>query len=197
MWWPLHITTFRLICSNDYSELTVASIRTEGSCAEGFSTATFLLKPRFSCMATGPRHRLGISAPNFSHWLMLPSPFCFLFSYPSHLTPWFSSHSSPLFTSSFIFWGIKCSLDVSRVSIVHPHIFGCIQSSIFSYPSITHMRAHERARGEKTRISSCSPSCSRPGLFPLIRLLVTPTRAHKRTCRGSKNDVASSTQLLS
>lgn len=64
-----------------------------------------------------------------------------------------------------------------------------------------HTRAHTsvclRARREKTHISSCSPSCSRPGLFPLIRLLVTPTRAHKRTCRGSKNDVASSTQLPS
>lgn len=103
----------------------------------------FSRKPRLSCMATEPHHLSGISAPNFQ--LMLPSHFCFLFSDTSHLTPWFSSHSSPILTSPFIFWGIKRSFDVSRVSIVHLPSLAAFSRLSFLILQL-HTRAHTRAR---------------------------------------------------
>lgn len=143
---------------------------------------------------------------HFQSLVMFPVPF--LLSFPIHIAshPRFSSHSSPfLFPPLF-----SKALNVLLMSSIYllsisPSLaaFSCLSFLILQlhtrgvHAVCTRVRSCSHVCREKTHISPCSPSCSRPGLFPLIRLLVTPTRSHKRTCRGSKNDVASSTQLPS
>ena len=74
-----------------------------------------------------------------------------------------------------------------HVSIIHLPVFDCSQSPIsflilqfhccsFNTPHLLFLH-----HPQPSTSFSCSPPCSRPGLFPLIRLSVTHTHTHTHT----------------
>lgn len=125
--------------------------------------------------------------------------------HPAHVpfAPPFPSYSPPFFCLLSPFFLVHGALYlffyILHVSIVHLPVFACSQSPIsflilqfhccsFNTPHLPFLH-----HPQPSTSFSCSPPCSRPGLFPLIRLSVTHTHtlhSHTHTCRGRDNGVA-------